>query len=166
MTDSNRSTEAVNISRDPYGLSKLRRAFEESQHRTGMVVGLPKVTIDASHVNHALVYIDALREEIQHLRSSAGARVEQFDPLENFAQWCLGASPEAEGMVEHIIRNARGALDHAAEIKGRAPEPRGGQPPQFYRLQDVYDRFHFVDYDARMWELIVVPQPLTKEVKP
>ncbi len=40
-----------------------------------------------------------------------------FDALENFAQWCLGASPEAEGMVEHIIDNARGALAHAAELK-------------------------------------------------
>lgn len=43
----------------------------------------------------------------------------EFDALENFAQWCLGASPEAEGMVQHIIDNARAALAHDAEIKQR-----------------------------------------------
>lgn len=50
-----------------------------------------------------------------------------FDPLENFAQWCLGASPDDEGMVQHIIDNARGALAHAAEIKARKSpgEPSG-----------------------------------------
>ena len=199
MTDSNRSTEAVNISRDPYGLSKLRRAFEESQHRTGMVVGLPKVTIDASHVNHALVYIDALREEIQHLRSSAGAEVK---PL-TVQEFVRADDATRERIGEGIARRAfarqspePSAKDYIARLpadwfkdssletwfpltaeelkrlrmevetlRRQSGEP-GGQPSQFYRLQYVYDRFHFVDYDARMWELIVVPQPLTKEVKP
>jgi len=198
MTDSNRSTEAVNISRDPYGLSKLRRAFEESQHRTGMVVGLPKVTIDASHVNHALVYIDALREEIQHLRSSAGAEVK---PL-TVQEFVRADDATRERIGEGIARRAfarqspePSAKDYIARLpadwfkdssletwfpltaeelkrlrmevetlRRQSGEP-AGQPPKAYRLQDRFDPTRYVEYNPGMWDLILIPQPPTKDGK-
>jgi hypothetical protein len=90
---------------------------------------------------------EALRE-LQRLRSSGGAEVK---PL-TVQEFVRADDATRERIGEGIARRA---------FARQSPEP-GGQPPKFYRLQDVYDRFHFVDYDARMWELIVVPQPLTK----
>ena len=90
---SDRTTEGIDLTRDPYGLAKLRRAFEDSQHRTGMVVGLPKVTIDASHVNHALVYIDALRAELQRLRLSGGASEPPTNSV-SVSSLLVGGAPE------------------------------------------------------------------------
>lgn len=49
---------------DPYGIKKLRRAFDDSQNRSGQVVGLPHVTIEASLVAHALASYDALSRDL------------------------------------------------------------------------------------------------------
>jgi hypothetical protein len=63
-----------------------------------------------------------------------------FDPLENFAQWCLGASPDADGMVEHIIKNARAALDHARDIQNpaRKAQSREGLQQWLQQHGDLY----------------------------
>jgi hypothetical protein len=68
----------------------------------------------------------AQQKNLEVGKQSPEPAAQQFDPLENFAQWCLGASLEAEGMVQHIIDNARGALEQASEIKRRSLTKRDG----------------------------------------
>jgi hypothetical protein len=51
-----------------------------------------------------------------------------FDPLRNFAEWCLGAADDAPGMVAHIRDNARQSLDHADEIARRTGQQPGVFP--------------------------------------
>lgn len=54
--------------RDPYGIHILRRDTARAlEPRKGMVVGLPKVVIDASHAAHALAAYDALAASEQRL---------------------------------------------------------------------------------------------------
>lgn len=71
---------------DPYGIKKLRRAFDDSQNRSGQVVGLPHVTIEASLVAHALASYDALSRDVAATRAELvtmtamwGERVRDYD---------------------------------------------------------------------------------------
>lgn len=50
---------------EPYGIKKLRDATAASLNRTGMVVGMPKVTVDTSLVQHALSVYDALAVRLE-----------------------------------------------------------------------------------------------------
>jgi len=66
---------------------QLRRALEDARSRTGMQVGLPKVTVDASHLQHLLDYVDALERERAKLD-------------------CRYAGPHAEAVGSHCPLNA------------------------------------------------------------
>lgn len=62
------------------------------------------------------------------------------------------------------------------EAKGAAPEPEDdelpdqsamlAQPPLEYVLQRKSDRFDCCHFPAHAWNLVIVPQPLTKAEKP
>ncbi len=68
---------------EPYGIKKLRRAFEISQEpRTGMHVGLPYVTIEASLVAHALAAYDSLAARV-------APADEALESIRVFAQDCI-----------------------------------------------------------------------------
>lgn len=60
--------------RNPYGVEELRRAFEITQEASkGMYVGLPRVTLEASLVGHALRAYDNLQQQLTAARQRIAA---------------------------------------------------------------------------------------------
>ena len=84
----------------------------------------------------------------------------------------LRAAPEPRGeyvRIEDMVEGSHpdyGPGLFATRNAVRTGEPGAGQSPRFYRLQNKFDTSKYSDFDARAWNLIVVPQyeqPETKE---
>lgn len=52
----------------------IKRQTEEAMNRKGMIVGLPKVTLDCSHVLNLLKYVEHLEAEVNRLKAAPDER--------------------------------------------------------------------------------------------
>ena len=66
---------------------------------------------------------------------------------------------QAQQELKRIKRGAKkaGKVTRAQAYMGRAPKA--------YRLQDRFDPTRYVEYNPGMWDLILIPQPPTKDGK-
>lgn len=75
-------------------IDHLRRAVKDATSRSGMTVGLPKVTVDASQLNHLLDHYEQLqsehRELCKSLRKTANLlediQIEALDTVANYEE--------------------------------------------------------------------------------
>jgi len=54
-------------------IQSLRREVHEARQRTGMIAGMPKVTVDANHLEHVLAHADAAA----HGKAAIGAPTDE-----------------------------------------------------------------------------------------
>jgi len=90
---------------------QLRRALEDARSRTGMQVGLPKVTVDASHLQHLLDYVDALERERAKLDCRYAGRYAEASgshcPLNAPCLRCRLERPQDRDALRQVMRETR-----------------------------------------------------------
>jgi len=100
----------------------------------------------------------------------------QCEPASFDTYSMASAAERAADAIERLRSSGGASGGHVTGTGGESPsgvltpvkspgEP-GGQPPAFYRLQRKGDAYDACMYPASEFDLVIVPQPPTKEVKP
>lgn len=80
---------------------------------------------------------------------------------EEFGRFWVECICGARGPTVETLKDARPAWN-----KRLAPEPGAGQPPMCYVMRNKFDSSHVHQFMEHTWELLIVPQPPTKDDKP